>query len=140
MTRAESLCDRGRRVLVAEDDSDIRELVSRKLTGAGFEVIAVADGLSALRAAQDEHPDAAVFDVTMPGMSGLAVISVLRAESATADLPVILLTAHSEEFDVSAGMSLGAADYLVKPFSPRELLSRVEAVMTGRTPHRAASS
>lgn len=140
MTRAESLCDRGRRVLVAEDDSDIRGLVSRKLTGAGFEVIAVADGLSALRAAQDEHPDLAVFDVTMPGMSGLAVMSVLRAESATADLPVILLTAHSEEFDVNAGISLGAADYLVKPFSPRELLSRVQAVVAGRAEQTAASS
>ena len=140
MTRADGLCDRGRRVLVAEDDSDIRELVSRKLTGAGFEVIAVADGLTALRAAQDQQPDLAVFDVTMPGMSGLALISALRADSATAALPVILLTARSEEFDVTAGMSLGAAEYLVKPFSPRELLHRVQAVVAGNTDHSAASS
>ena len=139
MTSADSTSDRRSRVLVAEDDKDIRELVTRKLLGAGYDVNAVADGPSALREAQSLRPDVAVFDVTMPGLSGLALITALRSEPATANLPVILLTARSEEFEVSAGLSQGATAYMVKPFSPRELLERVQAIISSTTADTLAS-
>ena len=116
-------------VLLAEDDRDIRELISLKLTGAGFVVIAVADGAAALTAAAETVPDLALLDVMMPFHSGLEVTKALRADPRTALVPVILLTARSQEFDVQAGFTLGANDYIVKPFSPRELLERVRAAI-----------
>jgi len=119
--------------LIAEDDRDIRELVVTKLSGAGFRVIAVADGLAALNAIREQLPDIALLDVMMPGSSGLDVIGKLRTDERTAAVPVILLSAKSQDFDVETGLASGAADYIVKPFSPRELASRVSAVLA-RTP------
>ncbi len=116
-------------VLVAEDDRDIRELVTAKLSGAGFRVIAVADGIAALSAIREQLPDIALLDVMMPGSSGLDVIGKLRTDERTAAVPVILLSAKSQDFDVETGLASGAADYIIKPFSPRELLERVEAVL-----------
>jgi len=116
-------------VLIAEDDRDIRELVVTKLTGAGYRVIAVADGVSALNAIREQLPDIALLDVMMPGSSGLDVIGKLRTDDRTAAVPVILLSAKSQDFDVQTGLASGAADYIVKPFSPRELVERVEAVL-----------
>jgi DNA-binding response OmpR family regulator len=116
-------------VLVAEDDRDIRELVTAKLSGAGFRVIAVADGIAALNAIREQLPDIALLDVMMPGSSGLDVIGKLRTDERTAAVPVILLSAKSQDFDVETGLASGAADYIIKPFSPRELLERVEAVL-----------
>ena len=115
--------------LVAEDDSDIRELVTVKLSGAGYRVIAVSDGTSALEAIREQLPDVALLDVMMPGVSGLEVIGALRADPATAAIPVILLSAKSQEFDVETGIASGAADYIIKPFSPRELVERVNGVL-----------
>jgi DNA-binding response OmpR family regulator len=115
--------------LIAEDDRDIRELVVTKLSGAGFRVIAVADGLAALNAIREQLPDIALLDVMMPGSSGLDVIGKLRTDERTAAVPVILLSAKSQDFDVETGLACGAADYIVKPFSPRELVERVEAVL-----------
>lgn len=116
-------------VLLADDDADIRDLVAFKLAQSGYDVITAGDGPSALAAAAGRLPDVAVLDVTMPGMSGLDVCRALRDDAATARLPVILLTARAQEADVQAGFGSGADDYVVKPFSPRELLSRVEAVL-----------
>jgi two-component system phosphate regulon response regulator PhoB len=116
-------------ILVADDDTDIRDLVSFKLEQAGFDVTAVDNGLAALTAARQEPPDLVVLDVMMPGMSGIDVCRELRADESTAGLPIILLTARAQEGDVEVGFGAGANDYIVKPFSPRELVTRVEAVL-----------
>jgi DNA-binding response OmpR family regulator len=116
-------------VLIADDDGDIRELVAFKLAQKGYQVISTADGPAALAAVEAEPPDLAVLDVTMPGMSGLDVCRALRANPDTAGIAVILLTARAQEADVQAGFGSGADDYVLKPFSPRELLSRIEAVL-----------
>ena len=116
-------------VLVADDDNDIRELVAFKLAQAGYEVVTAADGVAALDVARTTALDLAVLDLMMPGLSGLDVCAQLRREEATATLPVIMLTAKAQEQDVATGFATGADDYVVKPFSPRELVSRVEAVL-----------
>ncbi|MCR6031657.1 response regulator [Nocardioides sp. zg-579] len=117
------------RILVADDDVDIRELVEFKLSTLGHDIVAVADGAAAVAACQAQRPDLAVLDVMMPGFSGLDAIRVIRADPALADLPVILLTARAQESDVETGFDSGADDYITKPFSPRELASRVEALL-----------
>ena len=117
-------------VLVADDDADIRELVAFKLEQAGFEVIAVEDGPSALQQAQTRHPTLAVLDVSMPGLSGIDVCRMLRADPATAGILIIMLTARVQEQDVEGGFSAGADDYVTKPFSPRELGSRIQAQLS----------
>ena len=118
-----------RRVLVADDDRDIRELVAFKLGQAGFVVETAEDGVQALAAALQDRPDLAVLDVMMPGLSGLDVARQLRADGRTATVPIILLTARAQESDVEGGFAAGVDDYVIKPFSPRELLSRVQAVL-----------
>lgn len=116
-------------ILVADDDPDIRDLVVFKLTQAGHSVRAVSDGAAALAAIRDERPDLAILDVMMPGLSGFDVLRAVGQDPATADLPVILLTARSRDVDVDTGFASGARDYIVKPFSPRELLHRVNGVL-----------
>jgi DNA-binding response OmpR family regulator len=118
------------RILVADDDVDIRELVEFKLSTLGHVVVTVGDGAAAIDACQSDRPDLAVLDVMMPGVSGLDAIRAIRADPALADLPVILLTARAQESDVETGFESGADDYITKPFSPRELASRVEALLT----------
>ena len=115
------------RILVADDDVDIRELVEFKLSTLGHDVVAVSDGAAAIDACQAERP---VLDVMMPGVSGLDAIRAIRADPALADLPVILLTARAQESDVETGFDSGADDYITKPFSPRELASRVQALLS----------
>jgi DNA-binding response OmpR family regulator len=117
-------------VLVADDDADIRDLVAFKLEQAGFEVIAVEDGHTALEQAQSRKPTLAVLDVSMPGLSGIDVCRMLRSEPATAGILIILLTARVQEQDVEGGFSAGADDYVTKPFSPRELVSRIQALLS----------
>jgi two-component system response regulator MtrA len=117
------------RILVADDDVDIRELVEFKLSTMGHDIVAVGDGAAAIDACMAEKPDLAVLDVMMPGVSGLDAIRAIRAEPALADLPVILLTARAQESDVETGFDSGADDYITKPFSPRELASRVQALL-----------
>jgi DNA-binding response OmpR family regulator len=116
-------------ILIADDDPDIRDLVSFKLEQAGFDVTAVDNGLAALASARESLPDMIVLDVMMPGMSGIDVCRELRGDPPTATVPIILLTARAQEGDVEVGFGVGADDYVVKPFSPRELVSRVEAVI-----------
>ncbi|HET9517129.1 MAG TPA: response regulator [Actinoplanes sp.] len=114
-------------VLVADDDDDIRDLVTLKLEQAGFDVIAVEDGQSALEQARSRQPRVAVLDVSMPGLSGIDVCRMLRADATTAQMLIIMLTARVQEEDVEGGFSAGADDYVTKPFSPRELVSRIQA-------------
>ncbi len=116
-------------VLVADDDPDIRELVSFKLERAGHEVVAVADGPSAVAAALESPPDIAIIDVTMPGLSGLQVCAALRDDPRTAAVPLILLTARAHADDAHRGLQAGAVAYVTKPFSPRELVQQVESLL-----------
>ncbi len=120
------------RIVVADDDIDIRELVEFKLQTLGHEVVAVGDGGAAVDACRAQRPDLAVFDVMMPGVSGLDAIHTIRHDADLSDLPVILLTARAQEADVESGLRSGADDYITKPFSPRELASRVEALLSSR--------
>ncbi len=117
------------RIVVADDDRDILDLVVFKLTQAGYDVVGVDDGVAALAAIEAEPPRLAILDVMMPGLSGIDVLRKVRANQATKDLNIILLTARSRDSDVDAGFATGASDYVIKPFSPRELLHRVNALL-----------
>ena len=117
------------RILVADDDGDIRDLVVFKLTQAGYDVEAVQDGAAAFQSIEASPPRLAILDVMMPGLSGIDVLRKVRADERLKDLEVILLTAKSRDIDVDAGFATGASDYVVKPFSPRELLHRVNALV-----------
>ena len=117
-------------VLVADDDADIRDLVAFKLEQVGLEVIAVGDGEAALDEARAMQPELAVLDISMPGLSGIDVCRMLRADPATAGMLIIMLTARVQEQDVEGGFSAGADDYVTKPFSPRELVSRIQALLS----------
>jgi two-component system, OmpR family, response regulator MtrA len=117
--------------ILLADDSDVgRYVIATTLRRAGFTVREVADGTTALQEVLARPPDLAVLDVMMPGVSGLDAIRAIRADPALADLPVILLTARAQESDVETGFDSGADDYITKPFSPRELASRVQALLT----------
>jgi two-component system phosphate regulon response regulator PhoB len=118
-----------RTILLVEDDPDIRHLVSYQLTKGGLDVVAAADGVAALRAARENPPDLILLDVRMPRMSGIEVCRELRAGPLAATVPIIMLTAGSRPEDLDQGYDAGADDYIVKPFSPRELLQRVEAAL-----------
>ena len=117
------------RILVADDDGDIRDLVAFKLTQAGYDVEAVQDGAAAFSSIEASPPRLAILDVMMPGLSGIDVLRKVRADERLKDLEVILLTAKSRDIDVDAGFATGASDYVIKPFSPRELLHRVNALV-----------
>jgi DNA-binding response OmpR family regulator len=118
------------RVLVADDDSDIRDLVEFKLSQAGYAVEAVPDGLSAWASFEQDPPKLVVLDVMMPGLSGIEVLRRIR-QSGHASVPVLLLSAKSRDSDVDTGLAVGADDYVIKPFSPRELVLRVNGMLAG---------
>lgn len=117
------------RIVIADDDADIRELVAFKLRRDGHDVTPVNDGAAAVEACRSERPDLVILDVMMPGMSGLDAARAIREEESLAGLPIIMLTARAQESDMEQGFAAGADDYVVKPFSPRELSSRVGAVL-----------
>jgi two-component system, OmpR family, phosphate regulon response regulator PhoB len=117
------------RVLVVDDEADITALVAYHLAKAGYRVSTAANGTDALRAAREERPDVVVLDLMLPGVAGLDVLAELRARPETRDVGVILLTAKRDEPDRIKGLSLGADDYLTKPFSPPELVLRVQALL-----------
>jgi DNA-binding response OmpR family regulator len=121
-------------ILVVDDEQDIRELLQYNLEKAGYRVVTSRDGAEALKRALASPPDAVVLDLLMPAMDGLTVLRSLRGEPATADLPVLLLTARSSEMDKLLGFEYGADDYLTKPFGPRELVARVGALLRRRRP------
>lgn len=117
------------RILVVDDEPDITALVAYHLAKAGYRVSTAANGTDALRSAREERPDVVVLDLMLPGLSGYEVLQELRKREETRDVGVILLTARREEADRIRGLSLGADDYLTKPFSPHELALRVAALI-----------
>lgn len=118
-----------RTILVVEDEPGIVTIVRDYLDIAGFRVLTASDGVTALRLARSERPSLLVLDLMLPGMDGLDVTRALRQDPATRKLPIIMLTARAEEVDRLVGLELGADDYITKPFSPRELVARVRAVL-----------
>jgi two-component system phosphate regulon response regulator PhoB len=117
------------RILVVDDEPDITALVAYHLAKDGYRVTTAGNGADALRSAREERPDLVVLDLMLPGLSGYDVLAELRRREETRDVGVILLTARKEEPDRIKGLSLGADDYLAKPFSPNELVLRVAAVL-----------
>ena len=116
-------------ILIVEDEADIRELLRFNLEREGFSVLEAADGNEGLKLARQHMPDLMLLDVMLPGFDGFEVCRRLGAQSETANIPVLMLTARGEEMDRVVGLSLGADDYVVKPFSVRELMLRIRAVL-----------
>jgi DNA-binding response OmpR family regulator len=121
-----------RAVLIVEDEKAISDLVAFHLEHSGFEPIVAADGARALALTKERLPALVILDLMLPDMDGLEILQNLRAQERSARLPVILLTARAEEADRILGLEIGADDYVVKPFSPRELLLRVEKLIASR--------
>ncbi|MDO8475218.1 MAG: response regulator [Candidatus Rokubacteria bacterium] len=127
------------RVLIVEDEPDIRELVVHHLKREGYLVSAASSGEEALRQVQAAPPDLVLLDLMMPAMDGLEVCRRLRQDPATVSLPIVMLTAKGDEIDRVLGLEIGADDYIVKPFSPKELLARVRAVLRRSRPASGAA-
>lgn len=119
----------GQKILVVEDEPDIRKLVNYNLTQERFRVLEAEDGEKALKIVQRERPHLIVLDLMLPGLSGLEVCRNLREQKETAQIPILMLTAKAGETDRVVGLEMGADDYLTKPFSPRELVARVKAIL-----------
>ncbi len=117
------------RVLIVEDEPDIVELVSYNLRQAGMEVDSAGDGESALERVAVQRPDLIILDVMLPGVDGLEFCRLLRQRPDVRDIPIMMLTARAEEVDRIVGLELGVDDYVTKPFSPRELVLRVKAIL-----------
>lgn len=122
-------------VLIVDDDPDIRDIAAIKLEQAGLEVLTEADGDAGLAAALEQAPDVLLLDWMMPRLTGIEVCARLREHEETAQTPIILLTAKAQEADIERGFAAGANDYIVKPFSPRELVVRVTAALARRPRH-----
>jgi two-component system phosphate regulon response regulator PhoB len=127
------------RILVADDEEDVLKLVAMNLKSAGFLITTACDGPGALAAVRRAPPALAVLDIMMPGMSGLEVCRELKRDPAYAAIPIVILTARADEIDRILGFELGIDDYLLKPFSPRELVLRIKAILR-RSPGRAESA
>jgi two-component system alkaline phosphatase synthesis response regulator PhoP len=117
------------RILVVDDEEDLLELVNYNLTKEGYRVRCVASGEEAITEARQTVPDLIVLDLLLPSVDGLEICRTLKGDSRTAHVPILMLTAKSEESDVVAGLELGADDYMTKPFSPRVLLARIRALL-----------
>ena len=118
-----------RKILVVDDEDHIVELLEMSLRQNGYDTAAVRDGSSVHDAAVEHHPDLILLDLMLPGIGGLEACRILRQDPRTAGIPVIMLTAKSEESDKVIGLGIGADDYVTKPFSLRELMARIEAVL-----------
>lgn len=128
------------KVLVADDEEDVLNLVGANLRNAGFSVLKAMDGAEALAKTRAEKPALLVLDLMLPGLSGLEVCKALKGDPATARIPIVMLTAKTEEIDRIVGFELGADDYITKPFSPRELVLRVKSVLRRQSGEPAASA
>lgn len=117
------------KILAVDDETDILKLLQYNLTNAGFEFISAEDGPEAIELARGSLPDLIILDLMLPNMDGNEVLKRLKADTETSGIPVLMLTARGEEIDRVLGLELGADDYIVKPFSPRELVLRVKAVL-----------
>lgn len=125
------------RILVVEDEAAIQELLRYSLEQAAFEVAIVASAEAALNDIRNRLPALVLLDLMLPGMSGVALAKRLRSEARTRELPLIMVTARGEEADRVQGLEIGADDYVSKPFSPKELIARIRAVLRRRAPHLA---
>jgi DNA-binding response OmpR family regulator len=122
------------RVLIVEDEPDIRSLLTFHLEREGYQVLKCSTGTEALSQVRMSPPDLLLLDLMLPGMDGLEICRRLRQEPATASLPIVMLTAKREEVDRVLGLELGADDYIVKPFSPKEVVARIRAVLRRSRP------
>jgi DNA-binding response OmpR family regulator len=118
-----------RRILIIEDERDVADLLALSLRNAGFNASAAADGASGLQKVRDERPEFIILDLMLPKMSGLEVCRILKSDTATAHIPILMLTAKAEEIDRIVGLEFGADDYVTKPFSPREVMLRIRAIL-----------
>ncbi len=117
------------RILVADDEPDIRELIAFTLRFAGHEVFAVGNGAEAVEAAPREHPDLILMDVRMPRMTGYEACEKMKADPSTSNIPVVFLSAKGQDAEIETGLSVGASEYLLKPFAPYELTEKVSELL-----------
>jgi DNA-binding response OmpR family regulator len=118
-----------RKILIIEDETDVADLLTLNLRKAGFRVSPAVDGASGLQKARDDRPDFIILDLMLPKMSGLEVCRILKSDTATSQIPILMLTAKAEEVDRIVGLEFGADDYVTKPFSPREIVLRIRAIL-----------
>lgn len=119
------------KILIADDEEHLGYMVKFKLEKEGFDVIWKMNGRQALEAVQEERPDLVILDVMMPGLTGFEVLEAIKADPELKDTPVIMLTASGLEADTVKGIDMGAADYIVKPFRPAELVARIRRCLPG---------
>lgn len=122
------------KILLVEDDPDICEILQYNLEQEGYEIRVIQDGKDALEEITKNPPDLILLDLMLPGMNGLEVARIIRKDEHTSNIPIIMITARSEEMDVLQGLEMGADDYITKPFRPREVIARVKALL--RRHHR----
>src|SRR5213594_4364128 len=119
----------GRKILIIEDEQDVADLLALNLRKTGYRVSTAADGASGLQKARDDKPDFIILDLMLPKMSGLEVCRILKSDTATSHISILMLTAKAEEVDRVVGLEFGADDYVTKPFSPREVTLRIKAIL-----------
>ncbi len=129
-----------RSVLIVEDEADILNLLQYNLEKDGFRVIPAESGEKGLQFARSESPDLILLDLMLPGIDGLEMCRILKADRKTSSIPIVMLTAKGEETDIVAGLELGADDYITKPFSPQVLIARIRAVMRRRSSRPASGT
>jgi DNA-binding response OmpR family regulator len=117
------------KLLVIDDEKDLRDLLEYHFQRAGFQFLGAAEGEAGLKLARESRPDLIVLDLMLPGVDGIGVCRALRSTPDTREIPIVMLTAKGEEADIVLGLSVGADDYLTKPFSPAELVARIRAVL-----------
>ncbi|MFQ5505611.1 MAG: response regulator [Planctomycetota bacterium] len=117
------------KIVVIEDEPDIREVIEHTMSREGYRVRATGDGAEGLRLVKKEAPDAVLLDLMLPGLDGIEVCRKLKEDALTRAIPIVMVTAKGEESDIVLGLRIGADDYVTKPFSPRELVARVKAVL-----------
>ena len=122
------------KILIVEDDADIIEMITYNLRKEGYKTASVLDGEEAIYSVKKQMPDLIILDLMLPGIDGLEVCRNLRGKESTSQIPIIMLTAKSQETDKVVGLELGADDYITKPFSPRELIARIKAVLRRSRP------
>ncbi len=128
------------RILIVDDEPDILELLEYNLRQAGYTVVTASDGASAFAEVERQRPELILLDLMLPDVSGTEVCRRLKKDASTESIPIMMITARSEEIDRVVGFELGADDYITKPFSPRELVLRVQAVLRRSRPHVVARS
>ncbi|MCG8619308.1 MAG: response regulator transcription factor [Desulfobacterales bacterium] len=124
-------------ILIVDDEEDILELIKFNLKSEGYNILQAMTGEEAIKIAKQSGPDLMVLDLMLPGIDGLEVTKYLKNNDATADIPIVMLTAKGEESDIVTGLELGANDYMSKPFSPRELTARIRAILRRRQKNTA---